>query len=324
MKKILGFLILSLLFLSACKSDYVVERNIVIDAPQEIVWEQVKYFKNWQNWSPWYAKDSTMAWTFEGVDGNVESSYAWTSEESGSGFMQNTGLTEGEELLYHTHFFEPWESENDGYVKLSKTEDGKIEVKWGFSGTNKGIASLFLNMDNLVGPDFEIGLKLLKKHVEKLAAAQPKLKVEEISFEKQTYIAVREKIDVPNIQNFYATNFNKIMETGIEMNGGFPSGIFYTWDMENMQSDMAAAIPVAENTNVPEGLQIIELSASKALLVNFYGDYESIGIAHELLETYMIDNNVEFVGPAIEEYVTDPLTENDPNKWLTKVIYLVK
>ncbi len=317
-------LLLGLLLFSSCKKVYTVEREITIDAPQELVWEQVKFFKNWNNWSPWFDADSTMEFTYSGEDGNVESSYSWTSQESGSGNITNTGLTLGEEIIYQTQFIEPWESESEGFINLSETTDGKILVKWGFSGVNKGITSLFLNMDNLVGPDFEKGLELLKTYTEKLAAEQPKESVQNINFEGKTFVAVRELIDIASIQNFYATNFEKIMSDIIKMEGGFPSGIYYTWDMEEMQSDMAAAIPVAKGTIAPEGTSLIKLPAGKAILYNYYGDYKNIGTAHELMNTYIAANDLDYIGPAIEEYVTDPLEGSDPNEWLTRVIYLVK
>lgn len=322
MKKIILLLIPVFFLLSSCKKEYAVERSIIIDAPQDVVWQQVKYFKNWSAWSPWYAKDSTMTWTFSGTDGELESAYAWASEESGSGEMTNTGITEGEELLYHTHFLEPWESESDGYVRVS-TVDGKTVVKWGFSGEVKGIASLFLNMDKMVGPDFEAGLALLKTQAEKEAKKVPKMSVTLIDFTEHHYVAIREEIDITGIETFFGTNFGKIMESGVTILGS-PTGLYYTWDMENMRSDLAAAIPVAKGTVAPSGTKIIIVPAGKALLIDYYGPYENVGTAHELMETYLLSNNLEFAGPAIEEYVTDPDTESNPSKWLTKVIYPIK
>ena len=323
MKKLIVLLIPVFFVLSSCKKEYAVERSIIIDAPQDVVWQHVKYFKNWSAWSPWYAKDSTMAWIFSGTDGELESAYAWTSEESGSGEMTNTGLTEGEELIYHTHFLEPWESESAGYVRL-RTVDGGTEVKWGFSGEVKGIASLFLNMDKMIGPDFEAGLALLKTHAEKEAKKVPKFIVETIDFAAHQYLGIRAEIAIVAIETFFGTTFDKIMKSGVKMEGGSPTGLYYTWDMENMKADMAVAIPVAKGTIAPEGTKLIELPAGKALLINYYGPYEHIGTAHDLMETYLLSNNLAFTGPAIEEYVTDPKTESDPNKWLTKVIYPIK
>lgn len=323
MKKLSFLLIVTLLFLSSCKKDYAVERTIIIAAPQDLVWQQVKYFNNWQSWSPWYAKDSTMTWTFTGTDGEVESAYAWTSENSGSGSMTNIGTTEGEELKYHTHFLKPWESESDGYIRLKTVENG-TEVSWGFTGHMKGIAALFMNMDKMVGPDFEDGLKRLKSNIEALSKEQVALQVKEIDFKGQDYIAVREFIDISGIEPFFATNFSKIMETGIEMQGGFPSGLYYLWDVEAMQTDIAAAIPVAAGTAVPEGFTSIKIPAGKALMIEYYGPYSGSGKAHELLETYMVEHELEYLGPAIEEYVSDPMEDPDPSKWLTKVMYPVK
>lgn len=323
MKKLFLLFIPLFIFLSSCKKEYAVERSIIIEAPQGVVWQQIKYFKNWSYWSPWYSKDSTMKWTFSGTDGDLESAYAWTSEESGSGEMVNTGITEGEELIYHTHFLEPFESESDGYVKLTPV-DGGTEVTWGFSGQIKGIASLFLNMDKMVGPDFELGLSLLKKHAEKEAMKAPEMKVEIIDYPAHYFAAIRAEIDITGIETFFGTNMDKLMNLGIQMEEGYPSGLYYSWDMENMKSDLAVAIPIAEGTIAPEGTKIIVLPASKALLINYYGAYENIGTAHELMETYLLANDLEYIGPAIEEYVSSSENENDPNKRLTKLIYPIK
>lgn len=321
MKNLL-YLCLPLFLFTACKKDYAVERSIIINASDELVWTQVKYFKNWRNWSPWYASDSTMTMKYVGIDGELESSYSWVGEESGSGEITNTGVTEGEEIMYHTHFFEPWDSESDGYIRLAVVEGG-TEVTWGFTGQIKGIASLFMDMDEMVGPDFEAGLDLLKNYVENEALKPPKLLVESVDLPATYYITIREELEITGLQTFFATSYEKLLETGIEM-AGFPSALYYTWDLENMLTDVAAAIPVAEGTSVPEGINSFTIPATKALLVNYYGDYEGIGKAHELLETYMNAEEIEYLGPAIEIYVTDPMTEQDPNKWLTKVIYPVK
>ena len=321
--KNLFYLFIPLLLLSACKKDFAVERTITIDAPSETVWNQVKYFKNWSNWSPWYAKDSTMTMEYTGTDGELESAYSWTSEESGSGNITNTGITEGQEIQYHTHFLEPWDSESDGYINLEKTADGNTIVKWGFTGEIKGIASLFMNMDKMVGPDFEAGLELLKKHAESEALKAPKLQVEESEIPSTHYLTIREELDITGLQNFFASSYQSLAESGVETSG-YPSALYYAWDLVGMTTDVAAAFPVSMVTEAPEGMSLVTIPASNALTINYYGDYEGIGKAHELLETYMIANEIEFVGPAIEVYVTDPMMEQDPNNWLTQVIYPVK
>lgn len=52
-----------------------------INAPKEVVWEQMVKFKNWPNWSPWHKMDPDQKITYAGTDGEVGSSYSWVGEK---------------------------------------------------------------------------------------------------------------------------------------------------------------------------------------------------------------------------------------------------
>ncbi len=52
-------------------SNYKVERSREINAPLEVVFEQVSKFNNWDSWSPWKEKDSTAYYIITGEDGAV-------------------------------------------------------------------------------------------------------------------------------------------------------------------------------------------------------------------------------------------------------------
>ena len=58
-------------------NDVTVVRSTTINAPKDVVFEQIVKFKNWTNWSPWYKKDPTMKMTYLGTDGEPGSSYTW-------------------------------------------------------------------------------------------------------------------------------------------------------------------------------------------------------------------------------------------------------
>jgi len=49
-----------------------------------------------------------------------------------------------------------------------------------------------------------------------------------------------------------------------------------------------------------------------------------VGQAHMAMEKYINENKLEALTPAVEEYVTDPGSEPDSTKWLTKIVYFVK
>ena len=101
---------------------------------------------------------------------------------------------------------------------------------------------------------------------------------------------------------------------------GAPCGLYFTWDEASKTTDMAGAVPVKKKTEA-EGFSAIEIPATEALLIEFYGDYHNIGAAHTAMEQYIAATGAKTTPPAIEEYVTDPGTEKDASKWLTKVYY---
>jgi effector-binding domain-containing protein len=142
------------------------------------------------------------------------------------------------------------------------------------------------------------------------------------------YLGVRSIVAMDQIETFYSTNLGKVFEAlqkgNVEITG-MPTGLYYTWDMEKKESDMAAAVGFkGDLKNTPSGMVVLELPAARSLTLDYMGGYHGLGAAHGELEKYMTDNKLEYMPPAVEEYITDPGAEPDSTKWLTKIIYFVK
>jgi len=334
--KILGIGILVLIALLVvvgliAPKDYHVERTINISASKELVFYHVKYWRNWQAWSPWAAQDSLMQVTIEGTDGEVGSKYKWVGdpELTGKGEMTNTGIKTYEEIAYHLHFFEPWESESDGYVRLKEIDDGVSQVAWGFQGEMPfpwNIFMLFMSMESMIGKDFDRGLNLLKNNVEQEKAAIESYEVQKMIFPAKNYAGIRKMIAFNEMQSFYQNSY-ATLQLEIEKKKlriiGAPAGIYYSWDEHNMNTDMAAAFPIRGNLS-DGSIQMIHIPAQTAYLIDYYGDYEGLGYAHQALELYLAKHGLKGKSPAIEEYITDPMSEPDTSKWLTKIYYFAE
>ena len=310
--------------------DYQVERTITIDSPKELVFDQVKYWRNWQAWSPWAETDPMMTSTVEGVDGTEGSSYIWTGdpEGSGTGEMTNTGIKDLEEIAYHLRFIEPWESESDGYVRISE-EDGKTTAAWGFYGKNPfpwNIMTLFKSMDTMIGKDFDRGLVLLKGICEDQAKAVSMYEIQPMDFKAKNYAAIRAEVKFSDMQQFFPESYAMIQETMSQERKKMtsaPVGLFYSWDEQNMTSDMAAGIPVKGEIET-EQVKMIKIDTGTAYYLDYYGGYSGSYNAHTALGYYLKKNELELKMPIIEEYITDPRTEPDSTKWLTKIIYFAE
>jgi len=333
--KIVGIVILILVVVIIvlgliAPKDYLVERSAVIDSPKELVFDHVKYWRNWQAWSPWAERDPVMTSTVEGIDGTEGSSYIWTGDPKGAGTgeMVNTGIKDLEEIAYHLRFIEPCESESDGYVRISE-EEGKTKAVWGFHGKNPipwNIMTLFKSMDKMVGKDFDRGLELLKGICEDQAEAVSMYEIQPVDFKAKNYAAVRAEVKFSEMHKFFAESYGMIQE---EMNQkrkkmtGAPAGLYYSWDEQNMISDMEAGIPIKGDIET-EQIKMTKIEAGSAYYLDYYGPYSGSYNAHVALGYYLKKNNLELKMPIIEEYLTDPMTEPDSTKWLTKIIYFAE
>jgi effector-binding domain-containing protein len=89
--------------------------------------------------------------------------------------------------------------------------------------------------------------------------------------------------------------------------------------------DVAAAIPVAEDSKFENALiHVMELPASKALSLDYYGDYKKSQDAYLSLDKYIAEKGLKKKLPMIEQYLNDPEVEKDTAKWHTRIIYLVE
>lgn len=313
--------------------DYNVERSIVINADKAIIINNVKSLQNMNKWSPWAKIDTTTVNTYTGTDGEVGSVHRWESnnEEVGVGEQEIKSISENK-VVTELRFEKPFESISEAYMNLDEV-DGGIKASWGFNGNSPfpfNAMLLFMDMDGMLGADFEKGLASLKELCEMEAQQAPvsAYEIKEFEFGPKTYIAKKAEMKMEEIGAFYGENLPKILDVvqKAKMNmTGAPTGIFYYYDMETGMTEMAASIPVQEaNDNKVKGFEIINVEPTKALLIEYFGAYEDVGPAHEAMDAYMAENGMEQISMVFEEYITDPGQEPDTSKWQTNIIYLVK
>ncbi|GGW40618.1 polyketide cyclase [Arenibacter certesii] len=145
---------------------YDVSRSILINSSKKKVFDNIKFLKKQQEWSPWANKDPNMINTFTGTDGEVGFVSYWKgNKEVGEGEQEIAKIVEGESVEGQLHFLKPFKSTSNSYLILTEKAIDETEVVWGFKGKNRfpmSVMMLFMNMDTMVGKDFEAGLRNLK------------------------------------------------------------------------------------------------------------------------------------------------------------------
>ena len=153
--------------------EFHVERKITIDAPPAEVFAQVNDFHKWEAWSPWTKMDPNAKNKFEGAESGKGAAFSWDgNSDVGAGRM--TIIESNPPSLIHINleFFRPMEGTNLTEFTF-RPGAGGTNVTWKMSGKNGFIGKafcMFMDMETMVGGQFEKGLATIKSIVE----SQPK------------------------------------------------------------------------------------------------------------------------------------------------------
>jgi hypothetical protein len=157
-------------------SEFHVERSIVINAPPAAAFTQVNDFHRWAAWSPFEKLDPDMKRTFDGPTSGVGAGYGWSGNgKAGEGRMTIVESLAASKIGIRLAFTKPMQATNKATFTFTPTDAG-TKVTWAMDGKNNFAAKAFhmvMDMDKLVGGEFEHGLGTLKTIAERTTVPQP-------------------------------------------------------------------------------------------------------------------------------------------------------
>lgn len=165
----LALLIAGILLYAATLPDTVkFQRSASIKAAPETIFPLIADLKAWRGWSPYETKDPAMKRTYEGAESGKGAAYAWDgNSEVGAGRMEILAA-EPRDITIRLDFLKPFETHNTARFTLAPKGDA-TDVTWSMEGPCPYVArviSLFVDMDRMIGRDFEAGLAQLKAKAE--------------------------------------------------------------------------------------------------------------------------------------------------------------
>ena len=150
-------------------SEFRVARSTSIAAPASAVFAQVNDFHKWQAWNPWGKIDPAMKQSYEGARAGTGAIYTWSgNNEVGEGRMTITESRPNELIRVKLEFFKPFAATNTADFTF-KPEGNQTLVTWSMFGEKNFTAKavhLVMNMDKMIGGQFEKGLADMKSVVE--------------------------------------------------------------------------------------------------------------------------------------------------------------
>jgi Polyketide cyclase / dehydrase and lipid transport len=150
-------------------SDFRVARSTPISAAPPAVFAQVNDFHKWEAWNPWGKIDPAMKHAYEGAPAGSGAVYTWAgNNEVGEGRMTIIESRPSELIRIKLEFFKPFAATNTAEFTF-KPEGNQTAVTWSMFGEKNFMAKavhLFMNMDKMIGGQFEKGLVSMKSIVE--------------------------------------------------------------------------------------------------------------------------------------------------------------
>ena len=153
---------------------YSISRSETAQAPPATVYAQVADFHRWRAWSPWERLDPNMQIAYAGADGAPGATYAWKGNDSvGEGRMTLLEVKPAERIGIRLEFLKPFTSVATTRFDFAP-QGAATRITWTMEGRNDFAGKAFamvMNMDKMVGGDFERGLAQLKSVAEAEARA---------------------------------------------------------------------------------------------------------------------------------------------------------
>lgn len=306
-----------------------IERSMTINADATTVFNEINTLKNWKSWSYWDNIDTAMKSVYEGPESGVGSKHTWQSNH------ENVG---------------------NGSLTISKSEKSKfVETELAFEGMGISIGgwklrdttggtwtttymdfempfymrpmTLFMDMDEMLGNDFIKSLEGLQKRCKEVVAICSGTNIETTVLPAMKIMTVRDSCRETEISNklgqLYGEIGAEISKQGLKQSGA-PFGIYYEVRMlgdTGMFFVLEAGIPIDKSGTSAGRVNYSETKESKVVKASHYGPYDATPATHEKIDAWMKAYKLTCTGPVWEIYVTDPMSESDPGKWLTEIIY---
>lgn len=150
------------------------ERSVRVTAGMEDVEPLLVDMKGVTSWSPWVELDPDLTQSYSSETTGVGAWYAWEGDENVGKGKQTIQAVEPGKVVHDIGFVEPFAGHATSTLTW-KADGDEVVVTWGFQQPTDlptKMALLFMDIEGMVGADYERGLGYLKPLAEKAAHAR--------------------------------------------------------------------------------------------------------------------------------------------------------
>ena len=156
---------LFLIYVTTRPDTFKVSRSMQIKAPPDRIFPLINDLRAYNTWNPYAKKDPAIKLTYSGPASGTGATFLFDgNKDAGKGSIEVLAATHPSHVDMRLVMAEPFAINNLVRYTLAPKGDG-TEVTWAMQGPVPFIAKiahLVINMDKMIGTDFEAGLASLK------------------------------------------------------------------------------------------------------------------------------------------------------------------
>lgn len=325
------------LYIATLEGSFQVEESKLIQAPSEMLFDEVNNLETWEKWSPWTKMDSTMIITYAEKTLGEGAGYSWKSDKM-NGSIATTKVIPGNSINQEIIFNTPLgESQSHVYWKFEKMENG-TKVTWGMKGEQRFWEKAYqLTQDSTasqrIRPMLQAGLTNLEAFVKKA------MEEFQINVDGETthgggfymYMTTASR----NTPNALDVKIKKILpyvslymkQNNIQITGA-PMTVYNHFDPQSGTVIISSGLPTSSRIITPEASEVLcgLLPTQRVIKTTLKGNYDHLSQAWAKAKKYILANEYEINEEAnpFEVYITGPLEIANPAEWVTEIYIPVK
>lgn len=322
-------LAIPLLYLATLDGNYTVRRSLEIGASRKTVFDKIRDFKSWADWSPWMMHEPEAALVYSDDPDQAGGWYTWDGRTIGSGKLIHEKFTGEEKIEQRIEFKRPFKSVCRVWWELERKDDSTTLVHWNMAGKMPFLFRFMAKkMPEYIGKDYETGLYLLRGELES-GAEVPRLSfIGPVELPDQTALTIHFDGHLDDMKKAMMEGFprlgNYVDENGITATG-FPFCIYHKVDLRKMHFNCDMALPVPAETTSGE-LDVKTYTGGRYYKTTLQGSYEFLELAWYQAYSHLQMQKIkpESGRAALEMYEVDPAAVSHTNELITSIYIPIK
>ncbi len=322
-------LAIPLLYLATLDGNYTVRRSLEIGASRKTVFDKIRDFKSWADWSPWMMHEPDAALVYSDDPDQPGGWYTWDGRTIGSGKLIHEKFTGEEKIEQRIEFKRPFKSVCRVWWELERKDESTTLVYWNMAGKMPFLFRFMAKkMPEYIGKDYDTGLYLLRGELES-GAEVPRLSFTgPVELPDQTALTIHFDGHLDDMKKAMMEGFPRlgryVDENGITATG-FPFCIYHKVDLRKMHFNCDMALPVPAETTSGE-LDVKTYTGGRYYKTTLHGSYEFLELAWYQAYSHLRMQKIKPASgrAALEMYEVDPAAVSHTNELITSIYIPIK